>query len=46
VGAWLARDRSSYKWWLWTLAAFGAVDVLVILFGLLAAVGLWDPLAG
>jgi hypothetical protein len=46
VGAWLARDRSSYKWWLWTLAAFGAVDVLVILFGLLAAVGSWDPLAG
>jgi hypothetical protein len=47
VGMWLAGDdRSSFRWWLWTLAVFGAADVFVVALGLLAAVGLWNPLAG
>jgi hypothetical protein len=46
LGAWLVRDRSSYRWWLHTLAAFGAVNVVVLTLGLLAALGLWNPLAG
>ena len=46
IGTWLARDRSSYEWWLWTLGAFGAVDIAVVVLGFLAALGLWNPLAG
>ena len=45
LGSWLVRGRS-YTLWLHTLAAFGAVNVLVLALGFLAALGLWNPLAG
>jgi hypothetical protein len=42
----LLGERRSFTWWLWTLAAFGLTDACIVVLGLLAALGVCDPLSG
>lgn len=44
--AWLAYGKSSFAWWLLTLAVFGLADVLILSAGFLEVVGVCDPLSG